>query len=123
LPIEKKVLAEKKKESLKELFKKRNLTCNFLIFVKQLVIKSLTTKTSAFIRYEGEFSKYRMLQLPLIYFISHEKCKVTEKYRQQSLPMAIKKQESDQFQNPFFGLVLDMENTSEPNFKSVGAFL
>lgn len=39
------------------------------------------------------------------------KIKVTEKYGQ-SLPVAIIKKESDHFQNPFFGLILDMENTS-----------
>jgi hypothetical protein len=36
-----------------------------------------------------------------------------------ALPMAISQEGSDQFQNPFFGLVSDMEATKGPNFKSI----
>jgi hypothetical protein len=46
-----------------------------------------------------------------------------EKCMKLALPMAISRQGSDQFQNPFFCLVLDMEATSVPNFKSIGPFL
>ena len=37
--------------------------------------------------------------------------------------MAISREGSDQFQNPFFGMVLDMKATSMPNFKSIGPSL
>jgi len=33
--------------------------------------------------------------------------------------MAVTQKESDQFQYPFYGLVLDMEATRKPNFKSI----
>jgi hypothetical protein len=44
-------------------------------------------------------------------------------YMKMALPMAISRKGSDQFQNPFFGLVPDMGATSVPNFKSIGPFL
>jgi hypothetical protein len=40
-----------------------------------------------------------------------------------ALPMAISRKGSDQFQNPFFGLVPDMGAASVPNFKSIGPSL
>lgn len=40
-----------------------------------------------------------------------------------SLPIAVTQKGSDQLRNPFFGMFLDIEATSEPNFKSIGPSL